>query len=106
MAKLFLNLAGLGFQQFDQAYPITKLVLAKLLTVCGDDLHGLRDRELLLVAYDSMRRRSELVCLRVEDIEWHKDGWTSILLRKSKMDQFGSGRWMHLTPETTHALHQ
>ena len=77
--------------RFDQAYPITKKLLTKLLTACRDDLHGLRDRALLLVAYDSMRRRSELISLRVDDIEWIPGNGASILLRKSKTDQQGSG---------------
>ncbi len=62
--------------------------------------HGLRYKALLLVAYDSMRRRSELVSLRIEDIEWVSDKGASILLRKSKTDQHGSGKWIHLSAET------
>lgn len=92
--------------RFNQAYPITRTLLTRLLATCGNDLHGLRDRALLLVAYDSMRRRSELTSLRVEDVEWHADDGATILLRKSKTDQHGSGKWIHLSAETTHALHQ
>jgi site-specific recombinase XerD len=73
--------------RFDQAYPITRALLTRLLAACEDDLHGLRDSALLLVAYDSMRRRTELISLRVEDIEWIPDNGASILLRKSKTDQ-------------------
>jgi site-specific recombinase XerD len=91
--------------RFNQAYPITKTLLTRLLAACANDLHGLRDRALLLVAYDSMRRRSELNSLRVEDIEWLADDGATILLRKSKTDQQGSGKWIHLSAETTHALH-
>jgi site-specific recombinase XerD len=92
--------------RFDQAYPITRALLTRLLAACEDDLHGMRDRALLLVAYDSMRRRSELISLRVEDIEWIPDNGASILLRKSKTDQHGCGKWIHLTSETTQALHE
>ncbi len=92
--------------RFDQAYPITRTLLTRLLAACSDNLHGLRDRALLLVAYDSMRRRSELISLRVEDIEWIPDNGASILLRKSKTDQHGCGKWIHLTSETTQALHE
>jgi site-specific recombinase XerD len=91
--------------RFDQAYPITRVLLNRLLAACEDDLHGLRNRALLMVAYDSMRRRSELISLRVEDIEWLPDNGASILLRKSKTDQQGCGKWIHLTSETSHALH-
>jgi integrase len=75
-----------------------------MLKACAQDLHGLRDRALLLVAYDSMRRRSELVALRVEDIEWLADGSASILLRRNKTDQHGNGRWIHLSQETSRAI--
>jgi site-specific recombinase XerD len=92
--------------RFDQAYPINRALLIKMLASCDDDLHGLRDRALLLVAYDSMRRRSELISLRIEDIEWLPEDKASVLLRKSKTDQLGMGKWMHLVPETTHALKQ
>jgi len=92
--------------RFDQAYPITRTLLTRLMAACEDNLHGLRDRALLLVAYDSMRRRSELISLRVEDIEWIPDNGASILLRKSKTDQHGNGKWIHLTTEATYALHQ
>ncbi len=92
--------------RFNQAYPITRTLLNRLLSTCSNDLHGLRDRALLLVAYDSMRRRSELTSLRVEDIEWLADDGATILLRRSKTDQHGSGKWIHLSAETAHALHQ
>lgn len=92
--------------RFDQAYPITRALLTRLLAACADDLHGLRDRALLLVAYDSMRRRTELISLRVEDIEWIPNTGASILLRKSKTDQQGCGKWIHLTSESSEALHQ
>jgi integrase len=90
--------------RFRQAYPVTRPVLVKLLAACGDDLRGKRNRALLLLAYDSMRRRSELVSLRVEDIDWLSDEGASILLRRSKTDQAGSGCWIHLSDEAAAAI--
>lgn len=90
--------------RFDQAYPITKSVLDKLLAVCDSDSRGLRDRALLMLAYDSMRRRSELVSLRMEDMDWLSEDGVSILLRKSKTDQYGSGQWIHLSTPATKAV--
>ena len=83
--------------RFGQAYPVTRTILEKMLSVCGPDLHGLRDRALLLTAYESMRRRSELVALRIEDIEWGADKSAFILLRRSKTDQVGQGKWIQLS---------
>jgi len=90
--------------RFDQAYPITRVILDKMLSVCSNDLHGIRNRALLLVAYDSMRRRCELISLRIEDIEWLTEEGASILLRKSKTDQHRNGKWIHLSNEATKAL--
>ncbi len=52
---------GIGF---DQAYPSIRKFLDNLLAECGTDLHGLRNRAILLIAYESTMRRSELVALR------------------------------------------
>lgn len=90
--------------RFDQAFPVTKTILDKLLAVCGHDLHGLRNRALLMLAYDSMCRRSELVSLRVDEMEWLSDEGVSILLRRSKTDQHGSGKWIHLSTAATKAV--
>ena len=87
-----------------QAYPINRELLRKMVAACGDDLRGLRDKALLLVAYESMKRRSELISLRIEDIETRPDGNYSVLLRRSKTDQKGSGKWINLGVESTHAV--
>ena len=78
--------------------------MRRLLQVTTDDLRGLRDRALLLLAYDSMRRRGELVSLRIEDIEFLHDQGALVLLRRSKTDQFGAGQWIHLSNPTTRAV--
>jgi site-specific recombinase XerD len=90
--------------RFDQAHPINRPLLERMVAVCASDLRGLRDRALLMVAYDSMRRRAELVSLRIEDIEGLSNGEASVLLRKNKTDQHGTGKWIHLSPETARAL--
>ena len=90
--------------RFDQAYPVTRTMLEKMLSVCDPDLHGLRNRALLLTAYESMRRRSELVALRIEDIEWGAHNSAAILLRRSKTDQAGQGKWIQLSATAGQAL--
>jgi site-specific recombinase XerD len=91
-------------RRFDQAYAVTLPILHQLLAATGDDLRGLRDRALLLLAYDSMRRRSELVSLRLDDMEWHSPNEASVLLRRSKTDQLSAGHWLHLSSYTTLAV--
>ena len=57
----------IGRQQA-QATPLTRDVLDKLLAQCDDDIRGLRNRVLLQLGYETMRRRSELCNLRFEDL--------------------------------------
>ena len=90
--------------RFDQAYPVTRTLLEKMLAVCASDLHSLRNRALLLTAYESLRRRSELVALRIEDIEWGADNSAAILLRRSKTDQAGQGKWIQLSSRAGQAI--
>ena len=90
--------------RFNQVYPVTRTVLEKMLSGCGQGLHGLRDRALLLAAYESMRRRSELVALRIEDIEWGADNSAFILLRRSKTEQVGQGKWIQLSTKAGQAM--
>lgn len=80
----------------DQAYGITADTFQKMLLVTGADLRGLRDRALLHLAYESMRRRSELVSLQIEDITPTTTG-AALLLRKSKTDQESNGTWLHVS---------
>ena len=90
-----------------QAGSINADTLDKLLLATDDSIRGIRDRALLLVAYDTLCRRSELVSLQVKDVKINlKNGikTSSILLRKSKTDQDSTGRWLHLSQRAHLAL--
>lgn len=68
---------------------VTRDLLEAMLATCGRDRIGRRDRALLLVgAASGGRRRSELVGLRLEDLEVVPGGYT-FRLRRSKTDQEG-----------------
>ena len=89
----------IGRQQ-SQATPLTRDVLEKLLLQCGDDTRGLRNKVLLLLGYETMRRRSELCQFRFEDlIESPKRG-PSIRLVRSKTDQEGASRLIPISKES------
>jgi len=90
--------------RFKQARPINRNILYKMLGVCGDDLRGTRNRMILLLAYTTLRRRSELTSLRVEDLTLCGDGAGLILLRQSKTDQTREGVLLALDIETTFAV--
>jgi len=82
-----------------QATPLTKDILNKLIAVCGDDLRGLRNKLLLQLGYETMRRRSEIVGFRFEDIEHLPNGRAALLLRHSKTDQYGDGKLIPISHE-------
>ena len=75
-----------------QATPLTHNHLERLLSNCSDDLTGLRNRVLLQLGYETMRRRSELCAFRFEDLEIRSDAKPILYLRKSKADQESIGR--------------
>ena len=55
-------------------------------------LRGKRDRALILIGFASAMRRSELVSLNIDDIEFQHDDGLVIRVRRSKTDQEGRGR--------------
>ena len=91
-----------------QALDVTAEILEKILNATESNLKVIRDRALLLVAYDTLYRRSVLVALRVEDVRKMINGEenTAILLRKSKTDQDAIGRWLHLSKRNRLALNE
>jgi site-specific recombinase XerD len=72
-----------------QAGRINTDILDKLVLATDDSIRGIRDRALLLAAYDTLCRRSELVSLQVKNVKINiKNGieTPSIILRKNKTD--------------------
>ena len=64
--------------------------LIKTLQAKPDSKKKVRDIALILIAFLGAFRRSELVSIQYEDIEWHSDGIV-ITLPRSKTDQEGDG---------------
>ena len=77
-------------QYSHQAFGITTKILENMLGATVNNMRVYRDRALLLLAYDSLCRRSELVSIRIADIQVDKldnQSQMKIHLRKSKTDQ-------------------
>ena len=92
-----------------QAQGITAEILEKMLAATEEGNRGARDRALLLIAYDTLCRRSELVSLRIEDVKTiitNGTEKTSILLRRSKTDQNAIGKRLHLNERAQKALQE
>ncbi|HEU5366665.1 MAG TPA: site-specific integrase [Hanamia sp.] len=71
--------------------PATAERIEHMIAYCSDTLTGLRDKALLLLGFAGAFRRSELVALKVNDIERTPEG-IKVTIRKSKTDQEGQGQ--------------
>ncbi len=90
-----------------QAYGINKDLLDKMIAATDNSLRGIRDKAILLVAYDSLCRRSELVSLAFEDLTINnQDGSLKLKLRKSKIDPHGIGKNLYLSNKAQKALQE
>ena len=85
-----------------QARALTRALVNRMLASAGATLKDARDCALLAVAYDTLCRRSELVALRVEDLEPSAAGDATILVARGKTDQEGEGAVRYLAPDTMH----
>jgi len=83
-----------------QAAPLIRPLVDRLLAAAVPDMKGRRDRALLALAYDTLCRRSELVALRVADIEAGTNDDATALVARSKTDQEGVGMVRYIAPDT------
>lgn len=73
----------------------TAEVTKKFADTCDQSSVGIRDRALVLLMFASGMRRSEIVGISWQDIEW-LDNELQITIRKSKTDQSGKGRLVRI----------
>ena len=104
-AKLALKRLGRqhGSRQ-QQAAPFGEMAVERVLATTGDSLIDRRDLALLMVSRDMLARRSEVVALRHEDVQFADDGSATVLVQRSKTDTAGEGAVLWLSPRTTAAL--
>jgi site-specific recombinase XerD len=88
-----------------QALGLTSDLRDQLIAACPKTLAGKRDSALIALGYDTLCRRSELVALCVEDLTESLGGSAQILIRRSKNDPYGNGRFGYVSPETLEHLH-
>ncbi|WP_445322688.1 tyrosine-type recombinase/integrase [Roseobacter sp. HKCC-CH-9351] len=61
----------------------------------------LRDATMISVGFDALARRSEIIGIRVSDVQIPDPRAGRLLIRRSKMDRMARGRWAHLTELTS-----
>ena len=67
-----------------------KLIINAINEQKNEDIKKLRDKTIILVGFGGGFRRSELISINYEDLEFVPEG-LKITIRKSKTDQFGEG---------------
>jgi integrase len=87
-----------------QATPLTYDILIKLKNVCSDDIVGLRNKLLLQLGYENMRRRSEICQFKFEDLQHHGNHKHALLLRHSKTDQYSQGKIIPISNELSEMI--
>jgi site-specific recombinase XerD len=75
-----------------QAAPLTKILLDQLMANCDNSIIEMRNKVLLQLGYETMRRRSELCVFRFKDLIHSPNGNPAIKLTFSKTDQYGEGK--------------
>lgn len=83
-----------------QKRPMLPATLRQIVEGLPDDPRGRRDAAVMLLGFAGAFRRSELVALDVEDLEFVADG-VVVTLRRSKTDQAGAGRRVGIPRLTT-----
>lgn len=83
-----------------QARGLSRDQLSELLAVQPETGWGLRDRAILALGFEMLARRSEIVALRDGDLEWRADGTLRVIIRRSKTDQAGMGRFVFTSRQT------
>ena len=83
-----------------QARGMSRAQLHDVLAVQPDTPWGIRDSAILALGFEMLARRSELVALRDDDLDWRADGTLRVMIRRSKTDQAGLGRYVFTSRET------
>jgi integrase len=87
-----------------QATPLTYDILIKLKNICSDDIVGLRNKLLLQLGYETMRRRSEICQFRFKDLQHHGNHKHALLLKHSKTDQYNQGKIIPISGELSEMI--
>ena len=86
-----------------QSMGLTRDNVNAIVALSHRSVRHLRDATMISVGFDALARRSEIVNIRVSDVQIVDLTSGRVLIRRSKTDQISRGRWASLT-ETTSEL--
>ena len=89
-----------------QAKPLTKLYLDKMIEAQDESLRGLRNKILMLMGCETMRRRAEPVGFEFGDMTCLLNGEPALRLKFSKANQYGEGRLIGITKDLEELIAQ
>ena len=87
-----------------QATPLTYNILIRLKNVCPSDVVGFRNKLLLQLGYETMRRRSEICRFKFEDLQHLGNNKHALLLKHSKTDQYSQGKIIPISIELSQMI--
>jgi len=88
-----------------QAAPLTLEYVRILQAACELTVRGKRDELMLQLGYESMRRRSEIVSFKFENLKTLDGNRYGLLLEKSKTDQQGTGKLIPISNQLAGMIH-
>ena len=89
-----------------QSLGLTRGDLNAIIAMRHRSLRHLRDAAMISVGFDGLMRRSEIVALRVSDVEWIARDSARIVVRRGKTDQLAWGRVVWLTFKSWQVLRE
>ena len=89
-----------------QSLGLTRDDVNAIVAMRNRSLRHLRDAAMISVGFDGLMRRSEIVVLRVSDVEWIERDAARIVVRRGKTDQLARGRVVWLTTKSTQVLRE
>ena len=89
-----------------QSLGLTREDVNAIVAIRHRSLRHLRDAAMISVGFDGLMRRSEIVALRVSDVEWIDVGSARVIVRRGKTDQLARGRVVWLTSSSMQVLNE
>jgi len=84
-----------------QSMGLTRDNVNAIVALSHRSMRHLRDATMISVGFDALARRSEIVGMRVNDVQIPDSRSGRVLIRRSKTDQMAGGRWAHLMEATS-----